>query len=74
MTLQDHWNMFERSVIPPNATTVQRQEMKKAFIAGMSTMMSVLEHTPDDGDEEFVFNLCTELDQLCSDFLGVNHA
>lgn len=38
-TIDDMWRSFEESVIPATAPPVQRQEMKKAFYAGASSIL-----------------------------------
>lgn len=40
-TIEQYWNIFEACVIPQRAGPVQRSEMRKAFYAGVATMMEV---------------------------------
>lgn len=41
-TIQGHWGSFERAVVPTTASSVQRQEMRRAFYAGAAALMSTL--------------------------------
>jgi hypothetical protein len=38
-TIKDAWDSFERKVIPNEASSVQRLEMKKAFYAGVHSTL-----------------------------------
>lgn len=62
-TLKTQWEMYEQSKVPPNTSKERRQEIKKAFVAGMAVMVNTLEHTPDDS-EEFVMSMVDELDDM----------
>ena len=42
-TIASQWSDFERAVIPQEAPDVQRKEMRKAFYAGVSTILSLRE-------------------------------
>ena len=43
-TLQSEWETFERQVMPANASTTQREDMRRAFYAGALVMVSLLAH------------------------------
>jgi hypothetical protein len=52
-TLQSVWQTFEAQVIPRNAHQTQRQEMRRAFYAGSSAVLSImLGVSGDDVSEE----------------------
>jgi hypothetical protein len=40
-TIQQIWDGFERAVLPPNCSDVQRNEMRKAFYGGAGAMLAM---------------------------------
>lgn len=52
MRLLEEWNSFATVVIPPNCSTIQRQEMRRAFYAGAAGIMDKLMKAlgPDTGE------------------------
>lgn len=38
-TVNEMWDSFARAVLPPNCSTVQRWEMRRAFYAGCHAML-----------------------------------
>ena len=47
-SLENEWNGFAKMVLPPNASAVQRAEMRKAFIAGAYTVIVNLQEIGQD--------------------------
>jgi hypothetical protein len=72
--VQAMWNNFRTQVMPPNAPTVQVQEMRRAFYAGVECTLNRLagEMTEGDGlddpaDERVVQEVNAELKQFAAD-------
>jgi len=40
-TIQEQWDVFSLMVVPKGASTVQKQEMRRAFYAGAEAMMRI---------------------------------
>jgi hypothetical protein len=51
-TIQQAWQTFERDIIPADAPTIQRVEMKRAFYAGAAVILSVNAHIAEEGVSE----------------------
>lgn len=45
------WASFDRAVMPPGISDVQRREMRRAFYAGAASLLRVLMDELDEGDE-----------------------
>jgi hypothetical protein len=41
--VEKEWKEFAFTVLPPNASTVQRREMRRAFIAGIASGCNLIE-------------------------------
>ena len=69
---QKQWQDFEKSVIPPNAPAVQRQEMRRAFYAGASAMFNLTRKLGDeDVDEDEAVLVLEGLEQELAEFLSL---
>ena len=51
-TIADQWKFFEASVVPKNASSIQRQEMRRAFYAGAVSMLTMHLGLGDDSVSE----------------------
>jgi pyruvoyl-dependent arginine decarboxylase (PvlArgDC) len=62
------WQAFERLVVPPTASAVQRTETRKAFFAGASVLFMIMTRGMSDGpdveaaDLAFMDGLSEEID------------
>ena len=52
MTINQAWASFSTQVIPPDASDVQRREMKLAFYAGVAALAHLELHVADDSVSE----------------------
>lgn len=50
-SFEAHWQDFEQNVIP-NASPIQRREMKKAFFAGGIQMIFAIAEVDEDASDE----------------------
>jgi hypothetical protein len=53
-TLEAEWEEFKAQIIPPNATLLQRNEMKKAFFGGVMALLSLQQDLADSSDPKEV--------------------
>lgn len=51
-TLKDDWESFDSQVIPDDAGTTQRQEMRRAFYAGAWSMLCAVERLGNEAVSE----------------------
>lgn len=51
------WETFERKVIPPGASRIQRQEMRRAFYAGAAGMFGLIAQIDEEDEDEAVAQL-----------------
>lgn len=52
-TVAQQWASFEESVMPKNAPSIQRIEMRRAFYAGFySALMAGLQMANESGDDD----------------------
>lgn len=72
--IQALWNNFATQVLPPNASDVQRKEMRRAFYAGVECTLNRLgsEMSPGDScddpsDEQVIKEVHKELSQFAAD-------
>jgi hypothetical protein len=67
-TVYDKWCSFDMAVIPEDAPRIQRQEMRRAFYAGVLSAMNLFAETADDDD------VCGKqldaIEQECRDFMN----
>jgi hypothetical protein len=70
-TIESEWETFAREVVPPDANPVQRQEMRRAFYAGVRSMFHIgtreLAALSDDHAEERLQKIERELKQFGDD-------
>lgn len=59
------WAAFEARAIPPTAPRVQRVEMRKAFVAGMFSMLGLMQTIPEGDDDEQAEQLEAYWQDLC---------
>ena len=67
-TLLDEWNDFANSVLPPDCSRVQRQEMRRAFYAGAKVMLGLMSDLADEFDEDAGAQQVEKLNQELSRF------
>jgi hypothetical protein len=64
------WTRFEQMVVPANASSVQRSEMRKAFYAGASIVFRIITQGVSDGEEiqdsdlQLLDDIAREVDQF----------
>lgn len=51
-TIAQMWISFSKSVVPPNASIIQRTEMKKAFYAGATSLLSAMKGMDESLSED----------------------
>jgi hypothetical protein len=72
----EQWVSFEKAILPPNCSDVQRQEMRRAFFAGSFVVMDVLAEAMSDSDdmtaadETVMIDLATEREMYLADMLA----
>lgn len=51
--IESTWKEFEKAVIPKDADSIQRQEMRRAYYAGFIAMLTLAQGLPDEaGDDD----------------------
>lgn len=66
-TLFEEWQSFERAVVPVAAPPVQREEMRRAFYAGASVMLTlVLAAVAPENEDDCEANLQALEDEVNS--------
>jgi len=67
--VRDAWTSFERAILPPDCSDVQRSEMRRAFFAGafsiMDELSKAMSHEDDmtDADERVMIDLAIEQEE-----------
>ena len=51
-TIQEQWNSFAEWVVPKDAPSIQRQEMRRAFYSGAEAMMRIQWNIGDNSISE----------------------
>lgn len=46
------WRAFELLALPPTAPRIQREEMRKAFVVGMFSMLGEMRRIPEGDDDQ----------------------
>lgn len=65
--IQEKWDEFSRVVLPPECSTVQRWEMRRAFYAGVEGLFRLIikdltpGSEPEDADLEMLSDMQAEL-------------
>jgi len=68
--IEIEWVAFERVVIPDNASTTQRREMKKAFYAGVACFFSRLMSLESEKETQKILeSLDSELRSFANDII-----
>jgi hypothetical protein len=69
--IEKEWLDFEKRVMPKNAPAVQRQEMRRAFYAGVSSTLNIAFALGDDdvGEDEGAAVL-ESMRQECIEFVA----
>ena len=68
-TIQEHWDSFEKLVMPKEAGFTQRQEMRRAFYAGAQSMLfGIMETGESNVTEEAGAQIIEGYNQELSDF------
>lgn len=49
--IAEQWESFQREVLPPDCSLVQRREMRRAFYAGARCLLSAIMRGLDPGTE-----------------------
>jgi len=65
------WQGFRESVLPPNASEIQIQEMQKAFYAGAVSMMTIWNGLSALAEEEAVKGLGDVQQEMATFFDGL---
>ena len=50
--IEAEWNNFEKAVMPKDASTLQRVEMRRAFYAGVWAMLQTAKELTDESTTE----------------------
>lgn len=67
-TIEQEWMEFNRDVIPKDAGSVQRLEMKKAFFAGAYMALTKLSSISLQTNEDVAVTMIENLHRECRDF------
>ena len=67
-TIASQWASFEHSVVPANASEIQRIEMKRSFYAGAGAMLSLMTGTIAKQSEAAGVQMVKGLHQECRTF------
>ena len=70
LLMAEQWDYFSRAVMPPDASAVQRQQMRRAFYAGAETILFrvIQGFAPEDEPTEADLKLMDDLHQELQDF------
>lgn len=68
--LEEKWLSFAEFVIPQKASIAQRQEMRRAYYAGASSMFELITSIPDDASKEDASNVRSDLQQEYINFFS----
>lgn len=67
-TVAHEWKQFEAAVMPPDAPTIQRREMRRAFYAGVWAMLNLASTIADEFDEPTGAAQLDAISQECKTF------
>jgi hypothetical protein len=68
-TIQEHWDSFEKAVLPKDASPIQVQETRRAFYGGAQSMIfALMEMGDSDVSEEAGANILEGYNQELSEF------
>lgn len=69
--IADRWADYERSILPPNASAVQRTETRRAFYAGCAAILGLLlgidDSVPDGDGAIMIDGWQREVQAFCAD-------
>jgi len=71
--MAEQWDQFARAVLPPQISTLQRREMRRAFYAGAESILFRViqsfapESEPTDEDLKIMENIDRELKEFARD-------
>ena len=71
--MAEQWDQFARAVLPPNCSTTQRWEMRRAFYAGAQAIFAGIllalapESEPTESDLQMMDNLQAEINRFNED-------
>ncbi len=74
LLVAEQWNEFARQVLPPNCSSIQRQEMRCAFYAGAESILFRVisafapETEPTEEDLQIVEDVHQELRDFAKEF------
>lgn len=69
--ISDKWKAFEKAIIPQNAPSIQRQEMRRAFYAGCAAMFELTTNLGDDNiSEEQGAEILDQMQSELTEFLS----
>lgn len=58
ISIFEQWTSFNRQVVPPDASPIQREEMRRSFYAGATAMMGLmLTATAPENEQDCLDNL-----------------
>jgi hypothetical protein len=68
--IQEKWDEFSRLVLPPNCSTTQRWEMRRAFYAGVEGLFKLIlrDLTPGSEAEAPDLQMLTDMTQELAEF------
>ena len=67
--VREAWERFEKALLPPDCSDVQRQETRRAFYAGAFVVLDVMAEAMSDddemtaGDEQVMIDLALEREE-----------
>lgn len=69
--VQEEWNSFAKAALPAECSELQRQEMRRAFYAGVRMLLSKLLHdlTPGDEAEQADLEMLRDMEAELQDFV-----
>jgi hypothetical protein len=67
MNIEDEWNGFAARVLPKDAPQIQRQEMRRAFFAGVHISLLGLSDL-SAGDEDRAIEALEDMHRQCREF------
>ena len=70
LLMAEQWDTFARAVLPKNASTVQRWEMRRAFYAGAESILFrvIQSFDPESEPTDADLKMMEDLDQELKDF------
>lgn len=67
-TIQEEWENFLKKVIPENAPKIQKIETERAFYAGASSVIWIIDRLNENQSESVILNIWEGLKEECIDF------